>query len=90
VQQPVLAQFSLLDEHWESPEFGGTGLGAGGDGVGIGDGDPDVPPTISVSMQDTKISSVYLQTHSHLNVTFPVGISLGKGTLCGKCWPDFQ
>lgn len=50
----------------------------------------ELPPTISVSKQETNISSVYLHTHNHRMDTGPEGMSAGRSTVCGKVWPDFQ
>jgi len=47
----------------------------------VDDAELPLPPTIAVSTQDTKSSSVYLQTHSHLKVTRPDGMSAGKLTI---------
>lgn len=55
-----------------------AGVGSGFDGAVAFDA-----LTISVSKQDTKISSVYLQIHNHRNVTGPAGMSAGNFTVSG-------
>jgi len=66
---------------------GGAGFGEGGGGfgeggAGFGDGNP-VPPTMSTSKHERKISSVYLQIQIHRMVTRPDGMLAGKFTVSG-------
>lgn len=72
-----------IPPHWphigeQGPGSGagtGVGVGAGPTGTGVGGGaGVGSPDTTSMSMQDTKISSVYLQTHNHRSVAGPAAM----------------